>query len=435
MIGVVPAGLNVAQLFAPLCDAAEKALADVLAQPRKAGRPTKKEQEAIDVAAYHVERLKERTSQVAAFEEHAGKLAFFYMDAVHRVVRVRVQAVGGGDSSELVLGNTPGVFNHGMFAVGARPKSLDNLQGRSLVVQSEFDLLQLQSLAAHMAEIEGQHPQAGYLKAVAVSEGVVDAQMVRSLGQMPLVIRNGADAVGVRMIDALRRVLNLLVAVVPKAQTLDYLLHSQADSVNAHAVLLDVANMASLVTRPFDAVQLEIDEWRSLEERQVKKFQADRWATQTLVQDISQRGQLFYDGRTAYVFDKGSKQLLPMDRDNADTRAFLARYGVAPSDGFLKQALSAIQLKAQENGQETIVHSLSHYAATTNRLFLFDQDRYVYRISPTRVERVENGTDGVLFVRNPKWEPFEIGTSRRHSTSCSSTTARASPETFPTRSA
>ena len=94
MIGVVPADLDVAQLFAPLCEVAERELAEVLAQPRKPGRPTKKEQEAIDMAAYQVERLKERTAQVAAFEEHAGKLAFFYTDAAHRVVRVRVQAVG-----------------------------------------------------------------------------------------------------------------------------------------------------------------------------------------------------------------------------------------------------------------------------------------------------------------------------------------------------
>ena len=91
-------------------------------------------------------------------------------------------------------------------------------------------------------------------------------------------------------------------------------------------------------------------------------------------------------------------------------RSFLSRYGVAPSDGFLKHALSAIDLHAHEHGQETTAHSLSHYDAATNRLYLFDQDRYVYRISPTDVERVDNGTDGVLFVRNAKWTPFEIGT-------------------------
>ena len=56
------------------------------------------------------------------------------------------------------------------------------------------------------------------------------------------------------------------------------------------------------------------------------------------MRDISQRGRLFYDGRTAYVFDKASKQLLPVERDNADMQAFLARYGVAPSDAFVKHA-------------------------------------------------------------------------------------------------
>jgi hypothetical protein len=43
-------------------------------------------------------------------------------------------------------------------------------------------------------------------------------------------------------------------------------------------------------------------------------------------------------------------------------------------------------------------------------LYLFDHDRHVYRVGASTIERVANGTDGVLFVRNPKWKPFVIGT-------------------------
>jgi hypothetical protein len=409
MVGVVPSDLNVAELFAPLCHAAEKELADVLAQPRKPGKPTKKEQEAVESAEYHVKRLKERAEKVSELQKHSGKFAFFYTDAMHRIVRARIQPLGGGECTELHFGGPAGAFNHSVFAPGARGRSLEDLQKRTLVVQSEFDVLQVQSLAARLAEIEWLRPERGYLKAVAVGEGAVDAQLVRSLGQMPLVIRNGGATAGALMIAALREQLNLLVAIVPESKTLDGFLSSQADEVRGQAVLLDLASGATLVTRPFDAVQREIDKWRSMEERQVKKFEADRWATHTLARDISQRGQLFYDGRTAYVFDKDSKHLLPVERDNAEMKAFLAQYGVAPSDAFVKHALSAIELAAQETGQETTLYSLSHYDAKTNALYLFDQDRWVYRIRPTTVERVANGTDDVWFIRNPKWEPFEIG--------------------------
>jgi hypothetical protein len=211
------------------------------------------------------------------------------------------------------------------------------------------------------------------------------------------------------MVDAIRQELNLHAVTVPDSRTLDEWLREQPSEVAARKALLDLAATQEFVARPYDAVQAEIDEWRSLEEREVKKFKADRWASDTLVRDITQRGQLFYDGREAYVLDGGSKEVFAVERDNVDAQLFLRQYGIRPTDGFLKHALGAIRAEAQGLREKTKVYSLSHYDAKTNQLYLYDQHRYVYRISKSRIERIDNGTDGVLFVRNPKWESFEIG--------------------------
>jgi hypothetical protein len=317
---------------------------------------------------------------------------------------------------------TSGVFNHALFAPGQRVKSLEPLQGRSIVVASERDVLQLQSLGARLAELESLKPEAGYLKAAAVGAGTVDAGMVRALGQMPLVICNGGDpAAMARMVDAIRTEVNLYAVTVPDSQTLDAWLREQPSDHAAATALLELAATQHFVARPYDAVRAEIDEWRSLEDREVKKFKADRWASDTLVRDITQRGRVFYDGREAYVLEKGAKALIPVDRDNVDAQLFLTQYGVRPTDGFLKHALSAIRVEAQGLNEKTKVYSPSHYDAATNRLYLFDQHKEVYRISTSRIERVDNGTDGVLFVRNPKWEPFEIGTPTGKGTTLAAT--------------
>jgi hypothetical protein len=115
-----------------------------------------------------------------------------------------------------------GAFNHALFAAGQRTKSLEELQRRSIVVASEFDVLQLQSLGARLAQLEGLKPQAGYLTATAIGEGKVDAATVRALGQLPLVIRNGGNPrASARMVDAIREELNLyavtLCTLVPRA--------------------------------------------------------------------------------------------------------------------------------------------------------------------------------------------------------------------------
>src|SRR5206468_3857912 len=104
------------------------------------------------------------------------------------------------------------------------------------------------------------------------------------------------------------------------------------------------------------------------------------------------RGTFFFDGRQTYVFEKQTNQLFPVDPDNVDTQLFLARYGIYPADSFFNPALHAMRLAAQENGTETTVHSFSYYDVQTNRLYVFDHDRRVYRISSSKIEPVANGT-------------------------------------------
>ena len=343
-VAVLPADLDVTQLFLPKFEKAEAERARVLATPRNVGRPTKKEQEAADKALAAVERLKAMRDELATFVEgRGGWLLFAYTDRTHGTIRIRLVSPESGENAEMSLGLTSGVFNHGLFPPHEPAKNLEQLQGRAIVVESEFDVLQLQSLAARLATVEGLKPQAGYLKATAVGDGTVDAATVRALGQLPLVIRNGGSpAAATRIVDALRQEVNLYAVTVPGFGTLDEWLREHPSELAAGEALVDLAATPTFVARPYEAVQAEIDKWRSLEEREVKKFKTDRWASRTLVRDITQRGQLFYDGREGYVFENASKQLLAVERDDPDMRLFLMQYGVAPTDGFFKHALSAI---------------------------------------------------------------------------------------------
>jgi hypothetical protein len=90
-IGVLPSDLDVTQLFLPKLEKAEADRARLLTTPRKPGRPTKKEQEAIDGAIAVVERLNKSRDEFAKFfEGRAGWLLFVYTDKAHRRVRIRL---------------------------------------------------------------------------------------------------------------------------------------------------------------------------------------------------------------------------------------------------------------------------------------------------------------------------------------------------------
>lgn len=231
-IGVIPPDIDVTQFYLAKLEEAEAERARVLAAPRKVGRPTKKEQQAIDAALSAVERLKKERDDFANFLDGRGDwLLFVYTDGTHRRVRLRAWSPKTDESAEMSFGLVGGVFNNGLFAPGHRAKSLEQIQNRSIVVASEFDVLQLQSLGARLAESEGLKPQAGYLKAAAVGAGSVDAATVRALGQLPLVIRNGGNlAAAARVVDAIRQELNLYAITVPKRQTLVRISPAQSET-------------------------------------------------------------------------------------------------------------------------------------------------------------------------------------------------------------
>ena len=408
MLGI-SSGIDVEALVKLELEAAEQHLAKLQAEmAAKRGRPSNADMAALDRAVRAVDTLVALRSDLSAFlEEHRGWLLFFYTTAQHEIARIRAHSPDGEHEADFKTG---GVFNHALFPPGEHARSLENLVGTTFVVASEFDALQLQSLAARLAEAEGIRAANGYLRVAAVGSGDVDVATLEALGRMPWVVKNGVQlAAGSRMVDQIRQRLNLHTVLIPTPQTFDDFVRKYASDEAAQQVLIALAGTRRLLTRPFSAVGSDIDWWRSLEPA-LKPFEADRYAGNVLTRDVTERGLLFYDGRQAYVFLHDTKVLLPVDRDNAEMQLFLNRYGIAPNDRLFKHALNALRLTAQEEGTKTTVHSLSHYDGKTNRVYLFDHDRHIYRISESKIEKVDNGTDAVLFVRNAKWEPFVIGT-------------------------
>lgn len=409
MIGLLPPSYSSTNLFDGPIQSAQQQL-EVVKAPRGRGRPSKGELAAIAMAEHQLDRLQQAHRTLGEFATTtSGQLLAFYTNPQHEIVRLRAVSLTDASTGSSEWGSG-GVFNHHLFAPETPAHSLSEMRSRLTLVPSELDVLQLQSVAAHLSEAEGLRPEAGYIKAAAVGLGPVSGATVKALERMPLVIRDSArPESGYRIVEELRQTVNAHVTVLPDGVTLDDRLRDET-TIGAEKALLQLASAMVLVTRPFSAVRKDIDCWRGMEGEGVKKFESHRWASRELLDDIRERADLFYDGQTAYVFDKSTKQLLPMDRDNVDTQLFLNGYGISPVDDLFRHALNAIRLTAQDRGTQIRVHSFSHYDAKTNRLYLFNHDRHVYRIATTSIEKVDNGTDGVLFVRNPKWQPFEIGT-------------------------
>ena len=97
--------------------------------------------------------------------KHAGWLAFFYTDITHRIVAIRFRKPGTRYFTYFKPYQGAGVFGHGLFT----PHELNGLQAylkHLIVVEGEFNHLQLQSMLRRLSDAESK--DAAYVPACAV---------------------------------------------------------------------------------------------------------------------------------------------------------------------------------------------------------------------------------------------------------------------------
>jgi len=141
----------------------------------------------------------------------------------------------------------------------------------------------------------------------------------------------------------------------------------------------------------------------------LKPFQTRRKAAEIVVADLEKRGRFFHDGTRAYLFLDEEKRLLAIEQDNQDLELLLSHYGILPSDELHRSILDALRFEALENGDRKEIHLLSYYNQKTGTFYKSGDDNQVHRITADSMELVDNGTDAVLFLHNPKWKPFKLG--------------------------
>ncbi len=413
MLGAVPSGYDVAARFAPHIEDAEAAIKAEDEAKKRPGRPRR------DAGPTSQERLvfltAARDKLANCIRGRAGWLAFFYTDAAHRVVAVRFREPYAKRIIFFKPTKTGGVFNHSLFTPCELP-GLRHLNDLLLVVEGEFNQLQLQSLCVRVAQAEGRPPESGYVFACAVG-GVnnADVETIRRLARTPVICYDhDTSGAGFALVETLRRAVTVTAFTTPRLESDldDFIRGFGTDTAAAYEALKALVSGRKLFTRPYDALKAEIDAVRRMEGGRdgLKRFEVHRRTAEIVVADLKERGRFYHDSKSAYLFFfDAEKRLMAVERDNQDLELALSRYGLAPGEDICRHVLDALRLEAMEHGTRTEVYPFTHYNRKTGTLYLFDLGHQVYRITPDAVDRVDNGTDGVLFLHNPAWKPFTLG--------------------------
>jgi hypothetical protein len=208
MLGAVPSGYDVVPHFQPVLNDAQAALTAL--QGQKRGRPTKQ----LDQAEKRLQSLQDAQQKLVDCLAHkAGWLVFFYTDVRHHPVALRLRQPYSRKFVSFKPGRA-GLFGRELFTPYANPAN-QALNDFPLVVEGEFNALQLQSLTVRYQEATQQ--TLGYVHACAVGGVLVaDVDTLKRVAQHPVICYdNDTNQAGFELVKRMQKAMPIEACTTP----------------------------------------------------------------------------------------------------------------------------------------------------------------------------------------------------------------------------
>ncbi len=453
-LGAVPPGYDVNAAFQPALDAVEarrqelaakideslkRRLAEMQAREaehqagRQKARPAAKdkteaekqwEQELVKLTGAAGWLQEQREALRERFAEAPNWLAFFHTDRQHRVrsIRFRKPYEKRFQSFNPFRGakeaSSTGLFGHGLFRpyVGAAKQE----QNRLVLVEGEFNLLQIHSLALRTADrppgSNGGGAYANWIGAVG-SATTVDVETVRALlatpgaVDLPVVLRDHDDA-GAAMVERLAEqfTLELVTPPAPGQDVDEFIRAFGKEYGKAWEALRGLLAARRRVCRPFEALANQIFETRQKRDKEDlrREFEIHAQVAQILLHDLKTRGRFYREHRCGYFFFDDDKKLIALDDNDKELSCLLALYGLNASEKVFEYVAEHLHVESLRNGTPTCVRRFAWFDKKAFALYVFNHASGVYRVTAAGIELLDNGTDGVLFLHDRKNEPYRL---------------------------
>lgn len=405
MLGAVPPGYNVKKKFKPLIKEIEKAIESAKkAQKSKRGRPKKSDGDLEDRLNFLVEA---RDKLTKCIKDRTGWLCFFHTDANHRIVAIRFRKPY---SNRYVyfkpFKEIAGVFGNSLFSPNENDCP-EHFNDQLIVFEGEINQLQLQSLCLRYGIKIGK--SIGYLQACAVG-GVnnADFETIQQINPHPVICYdNDESRAGFKLVENARDVMSVSAFTTPEIDSdLDDFIRSYGRKFKkAWTAFNRLMADKTLYPREYARVAEEIFLIRKMN---LKQFEINAEVAETLIKDLRSRGEFYYDGQESYFFFNAEKKLVCIHPDDPEFYLTLNKYKINRADHIYKYLQEACWVEALRYGIKTDIHRLAYYNRSTYTLYLFNHANQIYRISPKNIDLVDNGTDGVLFIADPKAQPFTM---------------------------
>lgn len=406
-LGCVPPEYDVGPAFDPVLKQLTDSLNDALGDMRGGGRPSKIQKQRVEGLQKSLDFVQTKKQDLAEkIKKRESWLTFHYADATHRFSAIRLRNPFEKEKNFAFVSYNPfrdfGLFGHQMFPTGSAAMPIEKL----IVTEGEFNTLQLQSLLVKYGEEEGQ--DFSYLYVVSVG-GVnqADYDTIRKVSADPILLYDNdsdKDNAGFTLVSKAQEFMAIEAATTPNGcSDVDEFILQFSSTGEAWTAIQEMLEDREWFYRHFSGLASEILEVRDVKS---KEHRINDRVKRIILEDLLIRGTLYHDDITAYFFKRKEKKLLEVSPHDHEFVLLLAKYGINAAETISRYIIEGLRNAAFHDGPRIHARRFSHYKSDTFTLYVHNHNNQMYRLTEDKIDLVDNGTDGVLFLTDSKAEPF-----------------------------
>lgn len=388
MLGAVPTDYDINETYASIVEELEK---------EKRHERDKDKIDKLDLEIDQINKFNESFNKILSFNK--GWICFFLIDQSRKIQGIRLRKPYAKEFASIKI-------KSGVFSLGFETQS-ENENSSLLIVEGEMNLLQLQSLQLRLSK---DREDISYINAIAIgSASNVNYRMIKAINPNPIFSWDSDDA-GFAVVEDAREHMHVSGFVTPDPHSdLDEYIRSFSDDYEAAGIAVErlIANR-EYYYRHYEPVANEVNKIRAGKD---KEFLIQQETATSIITDLKQRGQFYFDGNTCYFFSEEEKHLIRVSKEDRNVTLLLSKYNITPTEVIFNYLIENIKIEAMTSGKHSRIHRFTYYDKVNYTLYLYDNKNGVYKITKNKVDLVDNGFDGVLFIGEKGWEPFEIDKS------------------------
>jgi hypothetical protein len=411
MLGMVAVGFSVDKYFVEEIEKAEVEVAaeQKKSEPKGASRPKKNPK--LVSATEKLELLNSAAEKLGGIIKGKDRwLVLFYTDAHHRIVSMKFREPYTKEIRTYKPTAVNGVFNAGIFRPYRRTEK-DPINQHFIVFEGDFNQLQFQSMLVRKAVAENRDCIYAFACAVG-GVNTADVETIRRLSPMPIICSDNDGGAGLALIESVRRAtaVTAFTTPLPFKDMDDYILSFGEDNGKAFDSVVALIASRQFHSRPYEGVKAELDIIRRNQgdAKFYKAFEVNRSVSEKVVADLKERGRFYSNNSLGYIFLLEDKRLLAILPDDRDLAILLSGYGIGASESIYTHVIDAMIVEAAKNGIKAQIHDFAFFNRETFTLYLFNYEQQIFRITSEKIELVDNGDDGVLFLQKSSFTPFKL---------------------------